>query len=69
MKRSEARRQVERIYREYRKLPDSMDANKDQGGALHFYGWLRNNHPEALEFRHSGDAYQIITSWIEDMAV
>ena len=65
MKRRDAERAIISVYRyEYLKLGDSVNAKESTMGALPFYTWLQNNRPDLLEFRYSGDQYQIVAGWI-----
>lgn len=34
-----------------------------EGGML-FYGWLEKERPEALNFRASGDKWQVVHGWL-----
>ncbi len=70
MKRADAERKIVRIYRYgYLKQPDAINASESPAGALHFYGWLRKQHPELLEYRCSGDQYQDVAGMVEDIRV
>ena len=68
MKRREAEREIVKVYRyEYLKLDDSVNAAESTMGALPFYTWLQRNRPDLLEFRYSGDQYQIVAGWVESL--
>lgn len=68
MKRADAEREIKRAYQyEYLKEPDTIPASDSPAGALHFYGWLRNRHPDLLDFRCSGDKYQVVAGWVKSM--
>lgn len=65
MKRSDARTAIVRVYKyEYLKDPDAVNATGSSIGALPFYKWLEREHPELLDFRASGDKYQLVAGWI-----
>ncbi len=67
MRRKEAQRLVEDLYlNDYLNLPDAVNATEVE--ARHFYKWLEQNRPEALEFRFSGASrYLIIFGWVRDV--
>ena len=70
MKRSDAQRKIVRVYRyQYLKEPNSINAAESPAGALHFYGWLRNNRPDLLDYRCSGDKYQDVAGMVEDIRI
>ena len=70
MKRRDAEREIVNMYRyEYLILPESVNAAEFTTGALHFYSWLRKQHPELLEYRCSGDQYQDVAGMVEDIRI
>lgn len=60
MKKEDARDKIRELWRTWASNdPHSADA-------LLFFGWLRQNHPETLNFRAAGDKWQHVRSWIQD---
>ncbi len=65
MKKEDAKREIQHIYNSVY-LPSVADDGFLNNAAtpLLFYSWLRENHPNSLNFRSSADKYQVIKTWI-----
>ena len=63
MKQKEAEGYIRRLYcDDHLKDNEPVDINSGPG-VLPFYLRLKNNHPEALKFRGTGDRHQTIAGW------
>lgn len=66
MKQAEAKQQVVRLFREWAAANGKSIPHTAAEGGFMFYGWLRTNHPEALEFRATGDKWQTVHIWLRE---
>jgi len=65
MTKEEAKRQVILLYNtKYLKESGGLSSRDPAIGALPFYGWLKKNYPDVLNFPFPGDKYQIVKTWI-----
>jgi hypothetical protein len=62
MKKADAKRAVIRFYEIWKSNNDSTSA----AAPLIFYGVLQKERPELLDFRCSGDKYQVIAAWLNN---
>lgn len=62
MTQDEARREILAEWRKWRKA-DNLTAPTGTDGLV-FFGWLRNNRPDLLSFKASGDKWQRVHAWL-----
>jgi hypothetical protein len=64
MKKEDAKRLIISEWRDWKKTRPPSDNKPTGTDALIFFGNLQSNHPELLDFRYSGDKWQIVHSWL-----
>ena len=63
MKQSEAKAMALRLHDDEWLAEGNSPVDQQGMGALPFFNWLENNHPEVLGFSCSGDKYQVVATW------
>jgi hypothetical protein len=64
VKQSEAKPTVLRLFREWAEANGKSIPHTAAEGGFVFFTWLRANHPEALDFRATGDPWQTVHIWL-----
>lgn len=64
MKQADAKPLVISEWREWRRKKLPSDKKPTGTDGLVFFGHLRKNRPDLLDFRYSGDKWQIVHSWL-----
>jgi len=64
VKQSEAKKRVERLFRQWAEANGKRIPHTAPEGGHVFYGWLTTHHPEVLAFRAVGDKWQTVHVWL-----
>lgn len=64
MTQDQAKAIVLRLFRQWVSDNGKRLPHEAPEGGLLFYGWLGKEHPEALNFRATGDKWQVVHGWL-----